>query len=186
MWKVVSGALLAGSVIFATVQWVLLHSTVADILTPLGLGVAEGLGLGDADVAQGTAEALRRLAEPRALLRVSGRISPYLLGAAAVVVMVWIKADLRSEALRGRILFAGLIALPTLVALGVLAGPGTRTSVGYLSEAGLTNPGLVGSSVAEIYVMVLLSLALGAVLAVVFLGLLRRDRPSSGAGRAGP
>ena len=175
MWKVLARVLLVGSLILAVGQWMWWYSTLAEALEPLGLGFAEWLGLGDPVVEQATTSRLWDLADPRAVFRVygGGRLL-LLLFVTAVVVAVWIKADLQSEALGGRILFAGLITLPAIVGLGVMAGPGARRSVHALREAGLTNPSLVGAGVADVYGMALMGAALGVVLALVYLGLLRR------------
>ena len=177
MWKILAGVLLAVSVIFASVQWILLYKALGAALAPLGLGVVEGLGLGEPAVEQATVSTLQDLAHPRAVLRWYGATRLFLLlSVGAGVVVVWLKADLGSEALRGRTLFAGLIGLPTILGLALTAGPGARAGVRNLREAGLTNPDLVGAGVADVYGIVLMGLVLGAVLAIVFLGLLRRAR----------
>ncbi len=146
-------------------------SALADAFAPLGLG--------DPAVEEATASARRHLADPQVVLRSYGAARLLLLlGVGALVVAVWIQADLRSEAVRGRLLFAGLIAVPAIVGLGLMAGPEARKSAQNLREAGLTSPDLVGGGSQPSMAWFSSGQRSASVLAAIFFALLRRTRQS--------
>lgn len=156
---------------FSNLLWLGLVLSTKAAAERFGLSISQGLHLDTPEFWAEFSTTLRRLLNPSVTWKVVGEARLLvLLLTAGLVVFIWLKSDLPSESNGWRSVFGTLATLPSITGLSM--GPGLiRASFKALSDAGLSNPGLIGIGVAEAFAPLILGAMLVVPLLLVFLGL---------------
>ena len=182
--RLVAAAMMWGTTSATTLIWASLVNFVMRRIQEVAVatdrlypGIVEGLQLNSPRFREGFFSGIQNLTDPKLAINAVGSlglVGLILVGLASVYVLA--KADLRAQSLFGCTLFALLIALPTMVGLGV-APLKIRAVFSMMENARSHDPGLMGLGFSEAFGPFFFGVVLGVPLLLVFAGLFLRQRP---------